>query len=52
MVSTSRLLAGSENVGDFEAAYHDNELFVVMILRDFVVLTHNQCAKSLKTMIM
>jgi len=52
MVSISRLLAGSENIGDFEAACHDDELFVVMLLREFVVLTHKQCAKSLKTMIM
>lgn len=51
MVSTSCLRAGSENVGDFEAACHDEELFVVKLLRDFVVLTHNQCAMSLKTMI-
>jgi hypothetical protein len=52
MVSTSRLLACSENVGDVEAACHDDKLFIVMLLSDFVVLTHNQCAKSFKTLIM
>jgi hypothetical protein len=36
----------------FEAACHDDELFVAMLLRDFVVLTHNQCAKPLKIAIM
>jgi hypothetical protein len=51
MVSNSRLLAGSENFGGFEAVCHDDELFVVMLLIDFVVLTHSQYAKSLETMI-
>jgi hypothetical protein len=52
MVSTSCLLACLENVDDFEAAYLYDELFVVMLVRDFALLTHYKRAESLKTLIM